>query len=392
MIKLRNKKILLAVCGSISFYKAFDILSRLKKLGADVYVMLSDGALEFVDYKAFEALCEHRVLCSKNLDWQTGLNHIEYSKMDLVLIAPASVNSINKLAHGFCDNVFIETLIATKAPIIIAPAANNNMLENKTTQYSIDVLKSRGVTFVEPVIKLLACKDVGKGALAEVDDIIDAVIKEFYRDEFYKGKTVIITGGSTSEKIDDVRIISNLSSGKTSKALADAFYYLGANVIFISSYDYQVPYRLIKFDSSFGLLSALLTQKMNEGDIIIMAAAVSDFIPNKIKGKIDKDNIGNVLSLNFRKNDDIITKINYKGIKKIGFKLEVKTSNSIQNAKKSLETKELDAVCLNVLDDVLTFGSDKTKISFLTRDKVIDIPEDTKVNTAYEVANLIKSL
>ncbi|NLK67275.1 MAG: bifunctional phosphopantothenoylcysteine decarboxylase/phosphopantothenate--cysteine ligase CoaBC [Campylobacteraceae bacterium] len=391
-MKLKDKKILLGVCGSISFYKAFEILSKLKKLGADVYVMLSDGALNFVNYESFEALSEHRVLCSKNLDWQAGLNHIEYSKMDLVLIAPASVNTINKYARGFCDNVFIETLIATKAPIMIAPAANNNMLENEITKESIESLRKKGVTFIEPVTKTLACGDVGKGALADVDTIVNSAIRELCKDEFYAGRTVIVTGGATSEKIDDVRVISNLSSGKTSKALADAFYYLGADVVFISSYDYSVPYKLIKFDSSFGLQSALLSQNLKEGDIVVMAAAVSDFIPNKIKGKIDKESTGEVLTLNFRKNEDIISKVKTKGVKKIGFKLEVNTKDALNNAKKTLATKDLDAICLNVLNDVLTFGGDKTKISFITKDGITEIPAGTKEDSALEIAQLIKSL
>ena len=179
---LKDKKILLGVCGSISFYKAFEILSSLKKLGADVYIMLSDGALKFVNYEAFEALSNHKVLCTKTENWQEGINHIEYSKMDLIVLAPASVNSINKLAHGFCDNIFIETLIASKAPIIIAPAANTNMLENEITKDSIKKLKEKGVKFIEPVTKTLACGDVGKGALAEIESIINAVKKEFLKD------------------------------------------------------------------------------------------------------------------------------------------------------------------------------------------------------------------
>lgn len=389
---LKNKKILLGVCGSISFYKAFEILSKLKKLGADVYIMLSDGALKFVHYEAFEALCEHKVLCTKTENWQEGINHIEYSKMDLIVLAPASVNSINKLAHGFCDNVFIETLIASKAPIILAPAANTNMLENEITKDSIKALKEKGVKFVEPIAKTLACGDFGKGALAQVDTIINSIKKEFLQDKFYTGKTVIITGGSTSEKIDDVRVITNLSSGKTSKALADAFYMLGANVVFISSYEYDVPYKLLKFDSSFGLQSALLTQKMKAGDIVIMAAAVSDFIPNKIKGKINKDDIDSVLTLNFRKNEDIISKVTTPGVKKIGFKLEVKSNSSVENAKKALKEKKLDAVCLNTLNDVLTFGSDNTKISFITKDKDIKTAQGLKQNVAFEIATFIKSL
>lgn len=389
---LKDKKILLGVCGSISFYKAFEILSSLKKLGADVYVMLSDGALKFVNYEAFEALSNHKVLCTKTENWQEGINHIEYSKMDLIVLAPASVNSINKLAHGFCDNIFIETLIASKAPIIIAPAANTNMLENEITKDSIKTLKEKGVKFIEPVTKTLACGDVGKGALAEIESIINAVKKEFLKDDFYVGRTIIITGGSTSEKIDDVRVITNLSSGKTSKALADAFYLLGANVVFISSYDYNAPYKLLKFDSSFGLQSALLTQKMNAGDIVLMTAAVSDFIPNKVKGKISKDDVDGVLTLNFRKNEDIISKVTTPGVKKIGFKLEVKQNSSVDLAKKALKDKGLDAICLNILNDVLTFGSENTKIRFITKDENIETIEGSKQNVAFELAELIKRL
>ena len=135
---LKNKKILLAVCGSIAFYKAYEILSLLKKQGADVYVALSDGALKFCSIAGFEALSAHRVLSSTSEDWQAGVNHIAYAKMDLVLIAPASVNTINKLASGVCDNVFMQTLIAASAvPLVIAPAANNKMISHFATQNSL---------------------------------------------------------------------------------------------------------------------------------------------------------------------------------------------------------------------------------------------------------------
>lgn len=140
---MTRKKILLAVCGSISFYKAFEILSELKKENFDVYVALSEGVLKFVDYHAFDALCEHPVLCSKTEDWQEGLNHIEYAKMDLILVAPASVNTINKLAWGVCDNIFLQTLIASDAKILIAPAANEKMLTNPITKNCIHILKEK---------------------------------------------------------------------------------------------------------------------------------------------------------------------------------------------------------------------------------------------------------
>ena len=211
---LKNKKILLAVCGSIAFYKAFEILSLLKKQGADVYVALSDGALEFCSVSGFEALSEHKILSSQTQNWQDGVNHIAYSKMDLVLIAPASVNTINKLTAGICDNVFIQTLIAAShVPLVVAPAANNNMIEHFATQNSLEILKKNGALVVEPVLKTLACGDVGKGGLASPEVIVEAAIKRLSK-PLFAGKKVVITGGATTEKIDDVRAITNFSSGK----------------------------------------------------------------------------------------------------------------------------------------------------------------------------------
>ena len=389
---LKNKKVLLAVCGSISFYKAFEILSFLKKEEVDLYVMLSDGATKFVDYKAFEALCDHRVLCTTTENWQEGLNHINYAKMDLIVVAPASVNTINKFAAGFCDNVFIETLITTRAPIIIAPAANDNMLENPITQASMKKLKENGVIFVEPVEKMLACKTVGKGGLADIDQIIYVIKRELYKEKAFENLNIYITCGPTYEKIDDVRVMSNLSSGKMGKALADAYYFLGANVFLISSIDFDVPYKLIKFESTIGLLSAIESQKMPRGSILLMAAAVSDYTTNRVKGKLRKEDIGDILNLKLKQNIDVLSNIKAEGIKKIGFKLETDKELAIENSKRTMIVKRLDAVCLNILDDFVKFGSDKTRISFVSKSGVQEIAYDTKLNIAFKIANLVKNL
>ncbi|CZE50007.1 bifunctional phosphopantothenoylcysteine decarboxylase/phosphopantothenate--cysteine ligase CoaBC [Campylobacter geochelonis] len=388
---LQNKKILLAVCGSVSFYKAYEILSSLKKLGADVYVMLSDGALNFTQVQSFQALCDHPVLSSQTEDWHNGIGHMGYSRMDLVIIAPASVNTINKLAAGICDNVFMETLIASSnVPLIIAPAANNRMLEHFSTVNSLSLLEKNGAIIIEPVRKTLACKDVGKGGLADVNSIVYAAQRAILTDRFYQDKTVVITGGPTEEKIDDVRTITNLSSGKMAKALADAFYFLGADVIFITSVDFEVPYKVIKFDSSFGLQSALYNQKLKKDDIIVMAAAVSDYIPNKIKGKLDKNEIGDILNLKFKKAPDIISGVTDNKIKKIGFKLEVSDEEALYNARNMLKEKNLNAVCLNVLGNTVKFGGDNTKITFMTEKTKIELKENSKREVALEIANLIK--
>ena len=254
---MAKKKVLLAVCGSISFYKTFEILSALKKADYDVYVALSDGASEFVSYKAFEALCDHPVLCSGNEDWQKGVHHINYAKVDLVVIAPATANTINKLAWGVCDNVFLQTLNAAfaKAKVVIAPAANPALLENNITKNCIEMLKTNvNALFVEPIEKVLACGDEGKGGLATTEAIMQTVKRALNKDKFWEGKNVVVTGGPTTEKIDTIRGVTNFSSGKTAKAIADAFYYLGANVTLISSIDYpNLPYKLTIFESTIGL-------------------------------------------------------------------------------------------------------------------------------------------
>lgn len=280
---LKGKKILLAICGSISFYKSFELLSMLKKAGASVKVALSDGVLNFVNPEPFEALSGHKVLSSKTQNWLDGINHIEYGKCDIVVIAPASVNTINKLANGVCDNIFMQTLVATKAPIIIAPAANERMLMNFATLNSLKILIHNGVKITNPQIKKLACGEIANGGLAEVMDIYLEICKAFYKDKFFENKTVVVTAGATTEKIDDVRAVTNLSSGKTGKALADAYFLLGANVVFISSINFEVPYKFIKFDTSIGLKTALKSQNLKSGDIVVMAAAVSDYLPVRVK-------------------------------------------------------------------------------------------------------------
>lgn len=389
---LKNKKILLAVSGSISFYKAFEILSMLKKENADVYVMLSDGVTKFVDYKAFEALSGNKVLCSQTENWQEGLNHIEYAKVDLVVFAPASVNSINKLANGYCDNVFITTLIATKAPIIIAPAANTSMIDNPITQESLERLNKMGMIIIDPIEKTLACGEIGKGGLAEICNIISIAKRELLKQKTFEKMNVYVTNGPTCEKIDDVRVMSNLSSGKMGKALADAFYYLGANVTLITSLHYEVPYKLVKFESSIGLLSALDSQKMPKKSVLLMAAAVSDYTTNRIKGKLRKEDIGEVFNLKLKKNIDVLSTIKADGIIKVGFKLETDKDIALESAKRTLIVKNLDAVCLNVLNDMVKFGSENTKFTFVTKSQTQEIPYDSKLNVAFKIAELVKKL
>ncbi len=389
---LKNKKILLAVCGSIAFYKAYEILSLLKKQGADVYVALSDGALEFCSVSGFEALSEHKILSSQTQNWQDGVNHIAYSKMDLVLIAPASVNTINKLTAGICDNVFMQTLIAAShVPLVVAPAANNNMIEHFATQNSLEILKKNGALVVEPVLKTLACGDVGKGGLASPEVIVEAAIKRLSR-PLFAGKKVVITGGATTERIDDVRAITNFSSGKMARALARAFYYAGAEVKLLASFETSSePFDCLKFSSSSELLE-LCKSECEEANLLVMCAAVSDFVPTKIDGKIKKENVGESLNLSLKRNVDILQSLKEFKCKKIGFKLEISSESALKSARSMLEKKGLDAVCLNILGEKNGFASEQNEVNFITKGGETLLPLASKDEIAGRIVELAANL
>ena len=389
---LKNKKILLAVCGSIAFYKAFEILSLLKKQGADVYVALSDGALEFCSVSGFEALSEHKILSSQTQNWQDGVNHISYSKMDLVLIAPASVNTINKLTAGICDNVFMQTLIAAShVPLVVAPAANNNMIEHFATQNSLEILKKNGALVVEPVLKTLACGDIGKGALASPEVIVEAAIKRLSK-PLFAGKKVVITGGATTEKIDDVRAITNFSSGKMARALARAFYYAGAEVKLLASFETSSePFECLKFSSS-GELLELCKSECENANLLVMCAAVSDFVPTKTHGKIKKEDVGESLNLSLKRNVDILQSLKEFRCKKIGFKLEISSENALKSARSMLEKKALDAVCLNILGEKNGFASEQNEVNFITSGGETLLPLASKNEIAGRIVELAANL
>ena len=389
---LKNKKILLAICGSIAFYKAFEILSLLKKQGADVYVALSDGALDFCSVSGFEALSEHKILSSQTQNWQDGVNHIAYSKMDLVLIAPASVNTINKLTAGICDNVFMQTLIAAShVPLVVAPAANNNMIEHFATQNSLEILKKNGALVVEPVLKTLACGDVGKGGLASPEVIVEAAIKRLSK-PLFAGKKVVITGGAITEKIDDVRAITNFSSGKMARALARAFYYAGAEVKLLASFEAEnEPFECLKFSSSSELLE-LCKSECESANLLVMCAAVSDFMSTKIDGKIKKEDVGEILSLSLKRNVDILQSLKEFNCKKIGFKLEISSESAHKNARAMLEQKGLDAVCLNILGEKNGFASEQNEVNFITKNNETLLPLATKDEIARHIVELAANL
>ncbi|MCI6579107.1 MAG: bifunctional phosphopantothenoylcysteine decarboxylase/phosphopantothenate--cysteine ligase CoaBC [Campylobacter sp.] len=402
-LNLKDTKITLCVSSSISFYKAFEILSLLKHANAKVRVAMSEQTLKFCSPLAFEALSGECVLVGDN----KPLAHIEYAKCDLMIIAPATANTINKIALGIADNAMLSCILACRAPKLIAPAANTAMLENPATQNSLKVLKERGFVVVSSCEKTLACGDVGKGALASPKDIVLSAARMLGTNSRISSinsripsansriSKVIITAGACYEMIDDVRAITNLSSGKMGLALAFAYYLRGFDVTLISSAQ-NLPKSMenlefLSFKSSADLLEILKNKKLAKDDLLVMAAAISDYIPSKkAKGKIKKS--GANLNLELKENIDILSSLKELKCKKIGFKMEMDEQSALSSAKNMLENKALDAVCLNVLKAQNYFGSEQNEVLFITKNSQKMLKMASKHEIAAQIAGLSENL
>ena len=402
-LNLKDAKITLCVSSSISFYKAFEILSLLRRANAKVRVAMSEQTLKFCSPLAFEALSGECVLVGDN----KPLAHIEYAKCDLMIIAPATANTINKIALGIADNAMLSCILACRAPKLIAPAANTAMLENPATQNSLKVLKERGFVVVSSCEKTLACGDVGKGALASPKDIVLSAVRMLGANSRIPSANsriptknsriskVIITAGACYEMIDDVRAITNLSSGKMGLALAFAYYLRGFDVTLISSAQ-NLPKSMenlefLSFKSSADLLEILKNKKLAKDDLLVMAAAISDYIPSqKAKGKIKKS--GANLNLELKENIDILSSLKELKCKKIGFKMEMDEQSALSSAKNMLENKALDAVCLNVLKAQNYFGSEQNEVLFITKNSQKMLKMASKHEIAAQIARLSENL
>lgn len=379
---LKDKNILLGVTGSIAIYKTLDLIRLYIKAGAIVRVIMSESAKKFINPITFESISQNKILDENSESWDknSDYNHIDIGKWaDILVVAPASANTINKMAVGIADNLLLQTVLAFKKEIIIAPAANTNMIENIITKSSLEKLRSCGFKVLKTQIKELVCKDVGNGAMLEPQDIFYKTCRELLKKEFWKDRKVVISGGGTVEKIDDVRYISNFSSGKMANSLAKALYYFGADVALISSRGYEnTPLEIdLKVAKSTLEFKDDLEKALKSNDVkkpfLFMAAAVSDYIPKiKSSGKIKKDSLGDVWDLKLEKNIDILASIEKQNIITIGFKAEMDKNSAKTNAKNMLINKKLDAVCLNILDENNTFGSDTNSLELILNNKSFD--------------------
>jgi len=393
---LKDKKILVGVTGSIAIYKSLELIRLYIKAGAKVRVIMTEGAKKFITPLTFEAISQSKVLdeSSENWDKNQDYNHIDIGKWsDIFVIAPCSANTINKLSNGLGDNLLLQTALAYPRIKLLAPAANTMMLKNPITQASLKMLNLCNFEILSSQTKELVCKDVGDGAMAEPEDIFNATARELLKQEYWINRKVVISGGGTLEKIDEVRYISNFSSGKMAASMAKALYFKGADVCLVSSRgfdDLPKDIHVISVESSVemknflvdairvakkGTLTKATLMDSSRPELIIkrpflfMVAAVSDYVPSfPQSGKMKKDMIGKNWNLELKQNIDILDSLNKNDLITIGFKAEMDQSSALTSANQMLEKKNLDGVCLNILDDSNTFGSNTNDIELILKE------------------------
>jgi phosphopantothenoylcysteine decarboxylase / phosphopantothenate---cysteine ligase len=405
---LENQKIVIAISGSIAVYKICELIRYFTKSGAQIRIVMSASAAKFVTPLTFEVLSGNKVLDDTNEDWSNDFNHIGFATWaDLLIIAPATANTINKLSHGVADNLITQVALACNKPKLLAPAANTAMIESQITLASIKQLKLNAYEVIESRYAELACKTEGNGALATPEDIYHQAVRLLFKDNFYQNRNITISGGGTIEKIDDVRYLSNFSSGKMARSIALISHLCGANVTLVSTkFDETLPLVIKQYvtpstQEMQNVLNDVIRKSHENKDLkqiqksplFFSAAAVSDYIPSEqVKGKLKKESLGNTWELHLTKNQDILNNIDKDKLITIGFKAEFDSENALKNAKNMLNNKELSAVALNILGGEINFGSDQSQMTFLTKDQSIQIKKAPKIMIAHTLLHHIKVL
>jgi len=416
-VNLTGKTVLLGVTGSISAYKTCDLARLFIKAGAEVHVVMTPSAERFVSALTFEALTRNPVLTGSSESWSSALNHIDIGKKcDVFIVAPATANTLNKLSKGIADNILTQTVLAFKGEMLVAPAANTQMLANHYTTGSLKMLGVNDYTIIKPQKKLLACGDVGNGALAEPNDIFFEVAKALLKDDFWEDRRIVVTGGGTREKIDEVRYISNFSSGKMAKALCLSLYLKGADVCYITTMgneglpsgvytidadDAQEIYDYTKDAIRVSKKGKMSKPSMNASDrhliqkepYLFMVAAVADFTPKfPQEGKLKKSMLGETWNIELTQTTDILSSLDKTDIKTVAFKAEMDSKEGLNNAVELLRKKNVDAVCYNLLDDAKSFGGDENEITFITKNKQVPLGRANKLILSDKILDEAKKL
>lgn len=388
---LKDKTVVIGVSGGIAVYKTLDVVSRLRKLGVNVNVIMTKSATEFVTPLSFQSLSQNYVVCDMFEDPKTwDVEHISLAKRaDVFLIAPATANVIGKIANGIADDMLTTTVMATKAKVLIAPAMNTNMYENPILQRNINTLKELGYNFVEPESGRLACGDTGKGKLASPETIVDEVVKLLSKGQDLKGKSIIVTAGPTIESIDPMRYITNRSTGKMGYSIAKEAIERGADVTLITGPTNLTPpqnlKKLVKIESAKDMYEAVLAN-LDENDVVIKSAAVADYKPKNYSNKKIKKSDDD-LAIELDRNKDIAQEIGKIKNNKILVGFAAETNDLIENASLKIKKKNLDFIVANDLTkEGAGFGVDTNIVKII--DKEGNITEYPKMKKE-EVANII---
>ena len=387
-----NKRIILGVSGSIAAYKSPDIVRRLQDLGAEVRVILTSGGREFVSERSLQTVSKNKV--HDNLwdsEAELSMGHIELAKWaDVVIIAPASANTIAKLCHGKADDLLSTVILATSASVMVAPSMNQQMYASLAMKDNLQLLQNRGVKIIDPGFGEQACGDVGEGRLAEVSEIARQTA-ELFQNNTLGGKRVLITVGSTIEAIDPVRFLSNHSSGKMGMALAYASIQAGAETtLVIGSISVDVEKRSKNiFVTSANEMHEAVMANIHDQDLFISCAAVADYRPTKVSpNKIKKTS--NEKTIELVANKDILSDVCQLKDKPICIGFAAETENYLNNANQKLKNKNCDAIILNdVSNSEIGLKSDDNEVYFITRNGSEKINKNSKQIVAEKIVKKI---
>lgn len=393
---MNNKKVLLGVSGGIAVYKALDVISRLKKKGIEVKVIMTKSATEFVTPLSFQSLSENPVVIDmfdEPKAWE--IQHISLAKWaDLVVVVPATANIIGKVANGIADDILSTTIMATKAEVIFCPAMNTNMYENKIVRKNMATLKDLGYGFINPASGRLACGDIGRGKLENTEIIAEKIIKKLSsKSRDFEGKNVLVTAGPTIVPIDPVRYLTNRSTGKMGYEIAKEARDRGANVTLISgptSLDIPTGVNFIKVNTNEEMLNAVL-DNFNDSNIVVKSAAVADFnVKEYSKEKIKKTDSNLVIEL--ERDKDILETLGKQKTNQIIVGFAAESSNVIENAKAKLKRKNIDYIVANdITSNDTGFASDDNKVTIISSlGDVISLDKMSKREVAKNIFDMIK--
>ena len=345
---LKGKTVLIGITGGIAAYKICELVRMYKRQGANVKIILTHAAENFVTKLTLQSLSANAVITDTFEPVEYKPEHVSLAdECDIFVIAPATANTISKIAHGICDNMLTSTVCAFHKPIIIAPAMNSAMWENKTIQENIRKVKSYGYEILDPEEGFLACGTTGSGRLCALEKIYEKTVELLLQKKTLANKKIIVTAGGTVEKIDPVRFISNFSSGKMGEEIADEAFRQGADVVLVSTTPKNKPYKTICAPSAQEMQNAV-ENEFETSDCVVMAAAVADFrVKNYQEQKIKKTNDAKEMTIELVKNPDILKEISAKKGDKIIVGFSAESENLLDNATEKLKRKGCDFIVAN---------------------------------------------